>query len=223
LIKVIVSANANARIHFFFPRPGLKVQQQISYQIGNNLYLSITDRCTLECAFCPKTFGDMSVKGYDLTFDHRPTAEEVIASIDDPARYDEVVFCGYGEPTLRLNLLLEVAKYVKQQGGRVRVNTDGLCNLIHKQDTLPQFAECVDALSVSLNAQNSEIYDVHCRPNLPGSYEAMLEFLRRAPEYIADVTATAIDGLEGVDIAACETIAKSMNVKFRRRTLNEVG
>jgi TatD family-associated radical SAM protein len=199
------------------------VQQQISYQIGNNLYLSITDRCTLECAFCPKTYGEMTVKGYDLTFDHRPTAEEVIASIDDPARYDEVVFCGYGEPTLRLNLLLEVARYIKQQGGRVRVNTDGLCNLIHKQDTLPQFAECVDALSISLNAQNSEIYDVHCRPNLPGSYEAMLEFLRRAPEYIAEVTATAIDGLEGVDIAACEAIAKSMNVKFRRRTLNEVG
>lgn len=165
----------------------------------------------------------MSVKGYDLTFDHRPTAEEVIAAIDDPARYDEVVFCGYGEPTLRLNLLLEVARYIKQQGGRVRVNTDGLCNLIHKQDTLPQLAEWVDALSVSLNAQNSEIYDIHCRPNLPGSYEAMLEFLRRAPEYIGDVTATAIDGLEGVDIGACEAIAKAMNVKFRRRILNEVG
>jgi TatD family-associated radical SAM protein len=199
------------------------VQQQISYQIGNNLYLSITDRCTLECAFCPKTYGDMSVKGYDLTFDHRPTAEEIIASIEDPARYDEVVFCGYGEPTLRLNLLLEVARHIKQQGGRVRLNTDGLCNLIHKHDTLPDLAECVDALSVSLNAQNKDIYDLHCRPNLPGSYEAMLEFLRRAPDYIPDVTATAVDGLEGVDIAACEAIAKSLKVKFRRRILNEVG
>ena len=152
----------------------MNVRQQISYQIGNNLYLSITDRCTLECAFCPKTYGDMTVKGYDLTFDHRPTAEEVIASINDPARYDEVVFCGYGEPTLRLNLLLEVARYIKQHGGRVRVNTDGLCNLIHKQDTLPQLAACVDALSISLNAQNSEVYDVHCRPNLPGSYQSSL-------------------------------------------------
>jgi TatD family-associated radical SAM protein len=199
------------------------VQQQISYQIGNNLYLSITDRCTLECAFCPKTFGDMTVKGYDLAFDHRPTVEEIIDSIDDPAAYDEVVFCGYGEPTLRLNLLLEVASHVKQKGGRVRLNTDGLSNLIHKHDTLPELGTCVDTLSVSLNAQNKEIYDLHCRPNLPGSYEAMLEFLGRAPEYIADVTATAIDGLEGVDIAACEAIAKAMKVKFRRRILNEVG
>ncbi|MEW8584893.1 MAG: TatD family nuclease-associated radical SAM protein [Candidatus Thiodiazotropha sp.] len=200
-----------------------KVQQQISYQIGNNLYLSITDRCTLECAFCPKTFGDMRVKGYDLTIYHRPTAEEIIDSIDDPARYDEVVFCGYGEPTLRLNVLLQVARHIKQQGGRVRVNTDGLCNLVHKHDTLPELGACVDALSVSLNAQNREIYDLHCRPNLPGSYEAMLEFLRQAPDHIAEVSATAIEGLEGVDMAACEALAISMNVKFRRRTLNEVG
>ena len=197
--------------------------QQISYRIENNLYLSITDRCTLECAFCPKTRGDMTVKGYDLTLDHRPTAEEIIASIDTPSRYEEIVFCGYGEPTLRLNVLLEVARHIKQGGGRVRVNTDGLSNLVHKHDTLPELGECVDALSVSLNAQNSDIYDLHCRPNLPGSYQAMLDFLGQAPAYIPDVTATAIDGLEGVDIPACEAIAKQLKVKFRRRTLNIVG
>ncbi len=197
--------------------------QQISYQIDNNLYLSITDRCTLECAFCPKTLGDMTVKGYDLSFDHRPTANEIIASIDDPARYDQVVFCGYGEPTLRLNVLLEVARHIKKQGGQVRVNTDGLSNLVHKHDTLPELGECVDAISISLNAQNAEVYDRHCRPNLPGSYEAMLEFLARAPQFIPDVTASAIDGLEGVDIPACEAIAKRLKVKFRRRVLNQVG
>ncbi|MCU7882341.1 MAG: TatD family nuclease-associated radical SAM protein [Candidatus Thiodiazotropha sp. (ex Lucinoma aequizonata)] len=197
--------------------------QQISYQIDNNLYLSITDRCTLECAFCPKTLGDMTVKGYDLTINHRPTAEEVIASIDDPTQYEEVVFCGYGEPTLRLNVLLEVARHIKLQGGQVRVNTDGLCNLVHKHNTLPELGECVDSLSISLNAQNQEIYDLHCRPNLPGSYEAMLDFIREAPSYIADVTVSAVDGLEGVDIPACEAITKAMKVKFRRRTLNQVG
>ena len=199
------------------------VPQQVSYQIDNNLYLSITDRCTLECAFCPKTQGDMTVKGYDLTFDHRPTTEEVIAAIDDPAQYNEVVFCGYGEPTMRLNVLLEVARDIKARGGRVRVNTDGLSNLVHKHDTLPELGECVDALSVSLNAQNREVYERHCRPNLPGSYEAMLAFLRDAPKYIKDVTATAIDGLEGVDIKACEAIARELGVKFRRRILNDVG
>jgi TatD family-associated radical SAM protein len=201
----------------------MPVTQQVSYKIDNNLYLSITDRCTLECAFCPKTHGDMTVKGYDLTFDHRPTAEEIINAIDDPTQYNEVVFCGFGEPTMRFNVLLEVARDIKARGGRVRVNTDGLSNLVHKQNTLEEMSECVDAISVSLNAQNQEVYDRHCRPNLPGSYEAMLEFLREAPKYISEVSATAIDGLPGVDIEACEAIAQECGVEFRRRTLNEVG
>ena len=197
--------------------------QQISYRIDNKLYLSITDRCTLECTFCPKTQGDMTVKGYDLTMDHRPSAQEIIAAIDDPAKYDEVVFCGYGEPTLRLNVLLEVAKNIKQRGGRVRVNTDGLTNLVHKNDTLPELGKVVDAISISLNAQNEEVYDRHCQPNLPGSYAAMLKFLKEAPTYIKEVTATAIDGLEGVDIEACERLAKEYGVRFRRRVLGLVG
>jgi len=199
------------------------VNQQISYRIDNRLYLSITDRCTLECTFCPKTRGEMSVKDYDLTMDHRPDVQEIIDAIDDPAKYDEVVFCGYGEPTLRLNVLLEVARNIKQRGGRVRVNTDGLANLVHKNDTLPELGKVVDAISISLNAQNEEIYNLHCQPNLPGSYAAMLKFLREAPEYIKEVSASAIDGLEGVDIAACESIAKECGVRFRRRVLDLVG
>lgn len=197
--------------------------QQISYQIGDNLYLSITDRCTLECAFCPKTQGVTEVKGYELRMDHRPDAQEIIAAIDDPSRYHEVVFCGYGEPTLRLKVLLEVAKNIKERGGRVRLNTDGLANLVNKKDTLPLLGRYVDTVSVSLNAQNQEVYDRHCQPNLPGSYQAMLEFLRAAPQYIPSVTATAIDGLEGVDIEACERLAKELGVDFRRRVLDAVG
>ncbi|HIP52980.1 MAG TPA: radical SAM protein [Chromatiales bacterium] len=199
------------------------MSQQISYTIRNRLYLSITDRCTLECRFCPKTQGVPFVKGYDLRMDHRPDEQEIIAAIDDPARYEEVVFCGFGEPTLRLKVLLAVARDVKARGGRVRVNTDGLTNLVHKDDTLPELATCVDALSVSMNAQNAEVYDRHCQPGLPGSFEAMLKFLEEAPRYIPDVTATAIDGLEGVDIAACEQLAEERGVKFRKRVLDKVG
>ena len=196
---------------------------QISYQIGDPLYLNITDRCTLECRFCPKTQGRPQVKGYDLTLTHRPTVEEIIASIGDPTGYAEVVFCGFGEPTMRLKVLLEVAHWVKAHGGRVRVDTDGLANLVHKDDTLPLLAECIDALSVSLNAQNAAVYEEHCQPALPGSYEAMLEFLRAAPRYIPDVTATAIHGLPGVDIDACARLARSLSVKFRARELDKVG
>jgi TatD family-associated radical SAM protein len=197
--------------------------QQISYQIGNNLYLSITDRCTLECAFCPKQRGSYQVHEYNLAMNHRPDAEEIIAAIGDPRQYDEVVFCGYGEPTLRLKVLLTVARHVRVNGGRVRVNTDGLANLVHKENVLPLLAECVDSLSVSMNAQNEEVYDRHCIPGLPGSFAAMLAFLEDASRYIPEVYATAIDGLEGVDIAACEKMARDRGALFRRRELDNVG
>lgn len=197
--------------------------QQISYVIGDRLYLNITDRCTLACTFCPKTQGVNKVHDYDLTLDHRPEVEEILDAIDDPARYEQVVFCGFGEPTLRLKVLLEVAREIKARGGRVRVNSDGLANLVHKRNVLPEMAECIDALSVSMNAQDSATYDRHCEPALKGSFQAMLDFLKLAPDYIPDTTATAIDGLEGVDIAACERLAWETGVKFRRRFLDKVG
>ena len=197
--------------------------QQISYVIGDRLYLSITDRCTLECAFCPKTQGNCVVHEYDLSMDHRPDAKEIIAAIGDPKKYAEVVFCGYGEPTLRLKVLLQVARWIKEHGGRVRVNTDGLANLVHKHDVLPDMQGLVDALSVSMNAQDEALYERHCQPNLPGSFQAMLDFLRAAPRYVPQVTATAIDGLEGVDIAACRRLAEQQGVAFKTRHLDKVG
>lgn len=197
--------------------------QTISYTIGDRLYLNITDRCTLECAFCPKNNGSMQVHDYDLSLDHRPSAEEVINAVGDPRRFSEVVFCGYGEPTLRLKVLLAVAHHVRACGGRVRINTDGLANLVHKRNVLPELAECVDALSVSMNAQDARIYDLHCRPAISGSFEAMLDFLQQAPDYITDVTATAVEGLAGVDIERCEALARKLGVKFRQRELDVVG
>lgn len=196
--------------------------QTIAYRIGERLYLSITDRCTLDCTFCPKTHGDYRVGPHDLHMDYKPGAAEVIAAIGDPRVYREVVFSGYGEPTLRLLVLLDVARHIKEGGGRVRVVTDGLSNLVHKDDTLPELARVVDALSVSLNAQDELAYERYCRPNLPGSFEAMLEFLKRAPSFIPDVSATAIEGLDAVDIEACEALAKSCGAKFVKRTLGDL-
>lgn len=197
--------------------------QQLSYRLRHSLYLNITDRCTLECAFCPKTLGSRQVGPYDLKLDHRPTAEEIIAAIDEPRTYDEVVFCGYGEPTLRLPVLLTVARDIKARGGRVRVNTDGLGNLVHKRNILPELAECVDVLSISLNAQNAAVYNRHCQPQLPNAYEALRDFIRLAPAYIAKVVISAIEGLDGVDIEACRQIAGEAGVEFRVRQLDVVG
>ena len=197
---------------------------QIAYPIRNSLYLNITDRCTLECQFCPKhTSQGPVVHDFDLSLDHRPDTDEIIDAIGDPADYEEIVFCGFGEPTLRFKVLIAVARWIKEHGGKTRVNTDGLANLVNKRNVLPEMQGLIDSLSVSMNAQNPEIYARHCQPALPGSWQAMLNFLQQAPKYIPQVTATAIDGLEGVDIAACEQLATQRGVEFRRRQLDNVG
>ncbi|GMT39924.1 MAG: radical SAM protein [bacterium] len=199
------------------------MKQTIAYTIKDRRYLSITDRCTLACKFCPKTKGSMQVHEYDLSFDHRPETDEIIAVIGNVSDFSWVVFCGYGEPTLRLKTLLEVARYVKQQGGRVRLNTDGLANLVHKRNVLPEMEGLIDALSVSLNAQNEEIYNYHCAPALKNSWQAMLDFLELAPASIPAVTATTINGLAGVDVEVCRILAEERGVKFRQRELDLVG
>jgi TatD family-associated radical SAM protein len=123
---------------------------------------------------------------------------------------------------MRLDVLLEVAKKLHGHT-RVRLNTDGLSNLVQGMDVTPLLAGKVDAISISLNAQSEGIYDRHCRPPQSGTYPALLDFIPSAKKHIDDVALTAIDGLEGVDIDACRNIADAYGVKFRRRFLNQVG
>lgn len=198
-------------------------EDTLVYDIPPRRYINFHDRCTLACTFCPKTNGSKTLQHHNLKLYKRPTAQSVIEKLGDVTQYEEVVFCGFGEPTLRLKELLTISHHIKTQGGRVRVNTDGLANKVYKRNVLPELATCVDAISVSLNAQNEETYNHYCQPTLPNSFQAMLDFLKQAPDYIPEVTATAIDGLPGVDISACERLAQSCGAKFRRRVLDILG
>ncbi len=195
----------------------------IAYTLHGNCYLNITRHCTLRCCFCPKFNGSREVQGYDLRIRDEPDPEHVLEAVGDPADYKEIVFCGFGEPTLRLDLLLGVARVFKHQGATIRVNTDGLANLIYGCDVTPLMAQVVDAVSVSLNAHNEELYEHHCRPKRAGAFIALQSFAQHASKQGIDVTLTAIDGLQGVDIKACYEIADQLGVKFRRRELDVVG
>jgi TatD family-associated radical SAM protein len=195
----------------------------IAYRLHGNCYLNITSQCTLRCGFCPKYNRSWEVQSYDLRLHREPTVEEVLTAIGNPAQFSEIVFCGLGEPTVRLDALLAIARALKAQGARVRVNTDGLANLREGRDVTPELAEVVDSLSISMNAQDAALYNEHTRPKLRGAFNAMLEFARLAHQRGMAVTLTAIDGLEGVDIEACRKIAESLGVGFRRRTLDVVG
>ncbi len=199
-------------------------ERVVGYTLRDSRYLNVTSRCTLRCAFCPKFNGSWTVQDIDLRLRSDPSADELIAAAGDVSAWREIVFCGLGEPTLRLYAVLEVAARLRKMGApRIRLNTDGLANLVYGRDVTPDFEGNIDALSVSLNAQDEETYNRHCRPSLPGSYPAVIDFIRHARDYVPEVVVTAIDGLPGVDIAACAEIAERLGVRFRRRVLGIVG
>ena len=193
------------------------------YDIRNSRYLNITGRCTLRCQFCPKHNGSKQVNEYQLDLSCQPKAEDIVALLGNVEQFDEYVFCGYGEPTLNLPTLLTVAQVIKQKGGRVRVNTDGLGNLVHRRNILPELAQWVDSLSISLNADTEQAYQLHCQPKLKNSYQAVRTFITLAPHYIDSVQVSAIDGLEGVDIEACRQFVNSCGAEFKHRMLGVVG
>lgn len=196
--------------------------ETIAYKIRNSLYLNITNRCSNSCIFCAK-FEDFTVKGHHLQLEHEPTAAEVLAAIGNRSDFNEIVFCGYGEPLIRLDLVKEVATELKKRGHRIRINTDGQANLVHGRNILPELAGIIDTLSVSLNAADSAEYLRLCRtPFKDEGFKGVCDFLKEAVAYIPEVVATAVT-LPGVDMAAVKKLAESLGVNFREREYAEVG
>jgi len=210
----------NARRLFGIPHP--TQQATIGYMIRNSLYLNVTNRCSNRCSFCPK-FEEFTVKGHELKLSHEPDFTEVMAAVDAAADFLEVVFCGYGEPLIRLDLVKEVAAELKRRGMRVRINTDGQANLVHGRNILPELAGLVDALSVSLNAADPETYQKLCNTPFGASgFQGVCDFLREAPRHIPQVTASAV-ALPGLDVEKVRELAQTLGVGFREREYAEVG
>ncbi len=194
---------------------------EITYRIRDSLYLNITNRCTNKCSFCVKFHTDY-VKGHRLRLDREPTEDEIKKEIGDPSRYNEIVFCGYGEPLQRLDFVRNVSAWIKEHGGRVRINTNGHANLIHKRDITPELKGIVDSISISLGAQDKDTYNRICRPAVENAYDGIIQFIRQSRKFIPDVRLTVVD-LEGVDIEKCEKIAEELNVRLVVRKFNVVG
>ncbi len=193
------------------------------YTLHGNRYLNVSNRCNLYCHFCPRTDNEWNVQGYELNLKGEPSAEQLMAAAGHLPEFREIVFCGLGEPTIRLQTIVEVGKVLRSRGARVRLNTNGLGNQYHRRDITPDLVGAVDVMSISLNAQDAATYEKHCLPRKPDSYPALLEFVRCAKQQGFEISLTAIAGLEGVDILACENIARQMGVGFRGRTLDDVG
>ncbi|AEG60477.1 TatD family nuclease-associated radical SAM protein [Desulforamulus ruminis] len=191
-------------------------QFTISYLIGDSLYLNITNRCSNGCAFCIRKT-EKGV-GYDLWLKEEPTAEEVLAAVEEPQKYKEIVFCGYGEPLSQLEVLKKVAAALKQRGVQsIRVNTNGQANLYYGRNIVPELAGLVDTISISLNAQNAAAYVALCRPQKgEEAYYSLLDFTRKCVGVIPRVILSIVEW-PGVDVEACRQIARDLGVEFRVR------
>lgn len=214
----------NAKELFGLPLELPDDEAKVAYKIRNSLYLNITNHCTLACTFCPK-FDDWMVKGHYLRLDHEPSEMEILDAAGDPTRFEEIVFCGFGESTLRLELLESVAKQLRERGAKqIRLDTEGLANLVHGRNIVPELAPFIDAISISLNAADAKTYAKLCPSKYAEkAYPAVKEFIREAKHHISDVTASVV-GVPNLDIEACRRVAEEeLGVKFRLRPYNEVG
>lgn len=192
------------------------------YDLQGHLYVNLTNRCSADCVFCPRRVS-RRLQQYELTLRREPKAGELLAAIGDARRYSEVVFCGFGEPVLRLPVLLAVAKAVKAQGVRVRVDTNGHADLIYGRDILPECLGAVDAWSVSLNSADPRQYRQLVRPATGADAQAaVMAFIRRAAAVGFEVTVTAVE-LPGVDTAKVKQFAEQAGARFRDRPHQRLG
>ncbi len=194
----------------------------ITYPVKNGIYVNMTNRCPCACTFCLRHNGEGVFGSEPLWLDREPTVEEVCESLKqwDFANYKELVFCGYGEPTERLEDLLAVAGYAKKQYGvKIRMNTNGLADLIWKGKTAYKLKGLIDTVSVSLNATNRETYYELVRPKFgKESYDAMLEFTKDCTRYVPEVVMTVVDVVTTPEEQEeCRRICEQVGAKLRVR------
>ena len=193
----------------------------ITYQVRQSVYVNLTNRCPCACTFCLRNNADGVYGSDSLWLEREPTQEEVIADLDkwDFSKFREVVFCGYGEPTERLDVLLAVAEHLKSlsPAPRVRVNTNGLSDLVNGKPTAALFSEKVDCISISLNTDDPAEYLAVCRPKFgEAAYPAMLKFAREAvatvPEVVMTVVGEPITDIEKQN--RCRAIAEGLGARL---------
>ena len=189
----------------------------ITYRYKDAIYINLTNRCTNDCTFCVRTNHD-GVGGYHLLLDSEPSAKDVIAQLEKEDDVSKVVFCGLGEPTMSLDVLLEVARYLKARGAKVRLNTNGQASAYAKSNVAKRLKGLVDTVSISLNAQNAKEYDKYCR-SIYGekAYEYVLEFAKQCMDEGIDTVLSVVDIIGEEEVEECRRQAQTTGARFRVR------
>jgi len=188
-----------------------------TYRLGKNLYLNITNRCSADCIFCNRK-KDAVIEGFNLKMsrEEEPPAEKYIEEIGDPKNYNEIVFCGYGEPTVRWDVVKAVAKYVKQNGGNTRLDTNGHGSFINKRDITPEMKGIIDTLSISLNASNAAKYSEIMRVE-KRMFNEMITFAKNARQYVDKVIMTVVNLQDAEMEKAKQIVEEKIGAEFKVR------
>ncbi len=192
-----------------------------TYQIGENLYINLTNRCTNRCVFCVRN-GKETYEGHALWLKGRePAAEEIVGEIvgeiGDPKRYREIVFCGFGEPTFRLDAMLMICDAVHAKGGRTRLNTNGHGSLIADMDITQSLVGRLDGINISLNAPDEESYNAVCRPQKEGAFRAMLDFAAACKRRGICAWFSVVDCIGEEAVGRCKKLAEEVGLPLRVR------
>ncbi|MCD7872293.1 MAG: TIGR04100 family radical SAM protein [Clostridiales bacterium] len=195
----------------------------IIYTLDGGTYLNITNKCPCNCVFCIRSKGEAVGDAKRLWHDTEPTFEDVKKAVDnyDFGNVNEAVFCGYGEPTNSFDVLIKTAKYLKEKYPHIklRINTNGLSDLINGRSTAKEICSVIDIVSVSLNDPSSEKYDKITRNIYPGkAFQAMLKFTKDCVKCGADVRMTVVDVIPPEDIEKSREICKECGAAFRVRS-----
>jgi len=189
------------------------------YKVKNNIYINLTNRCTNRCGFCIRTNCSYAYS-YDLWLKKEPSAKKVIEDLKKFEDYREAVFCGYGEPTIKLKEIVEISGYLKSINKPVRLNTNGQGNVINGFDITPKLKGLVDSISISLNASNEKDYQKLCNSEFKNAYAEVINFSKLCVKNF-DTTLTVLDFLGKAEIEKCKKIADDLGAKFRVRAFEK--
>lgn len=200
------------------------------YLLDGKIYINLTNKCTNDCIFCLRKDKD-DVVGQTLWLDNEnSTAQDVIEQFElkrnelltvQNLPFTETIFCGYGEPMLKFDVLKEVAKYIKNSypNTKIRVNTNGHANFVYKRNVVPECKELIDEFSVSLNGSSAQEYNELSQPKFENAYDEVKKFIKVCSDEKISVVASVVEGYKGrhLDLKSCEQIAKNLGAKFRVR------
>lgn len=195
--------------------------EEILYIYKDKVYLNITNKCPCACTFCIRSKKDAIGDASNLWLNHNPSFEEVKSAIDafDFTGYNEIIFCGYGEPTNSFDVLVKTAQYIRSKLGiKIRVNTNGLGSLVNGRDISAELCSNVDAVSISLNCSNKEDYLKTVRPKFGiESFDEMLDFAKKCRALTENVALSVVDVIGEEEVEKCKKIAEGLNIPLRVR------